>query len=42
MPTTVMPITEPEENATRSAGFRPSRALAVVRTFARTAMYIPT
>jgi hypothetical protein len=42
MPTTVMPMTAPEENATRSAGLRPTRALAAVRTLARTAMNIPT
>ncbi len=37
----VIPITAPEEKATRSAGFSAWRALAVVRTLARTAMFIP-
>ena len=41
-PTTVMPMTAPEEKATRSAGLRPARAFAVVRTFARTAIVMPT
>ena len=41
MPTTVIPITEPLENATRSAGFRPLIAAAAVRVLARTATNIP-
>ena len=40
-PTTVSPITVPEEKATRSAGLRPVRAFAAVRTLARTATHIP-
>src|SRR3989338_6369357 len=42
IPTTVMPMTAPELNAPRSAALRPVRALAAVRTLARTAMYMPT
>ena len=37
-----MPMTAPDEKATRSAGFSPTRAFAAVRTLARTAMYMPT
>ncbi len=40
-PVTVTPIIEPEENATRNAGFNPVRAFAAVRTLALTATYIP-
>ena len=40
-PVTVTPMTVPEEKATRSAGFSPWRAFAAVRTFARTATYMP-
>ena len=41
MPTTVMPMTDPLEKATRRAGFRPRWAAAAVRTLARTATFIP-
>ena len=41
IPTTVSPITLPEENATLKAGFRPCMADAAVLTFALTAMFIP-
>ena len=36
-----MPVTEPARNATSSAGLSPSRAASAVRTFARTATFIP-
>ncbi len=34
-------MTEPARNATFSAGFNPWRAASAVRTFARTATFIP-
>ncbi len=34
-------MTEPARNATLSAGPRPSRAASAVRTFERTATFIP-
>ncbi len=40
-PVAVIPITAPDEKATRRAGFRPSRARAAVRTLARTAICMP-
>ena len=41
VPTTLMPITPPEEKATRSAGFNPLIAAAAVRMLACTAIRIP-
>ena len=40
-PTTHMPITAPPRNATASAGDRPTRAAAAVRTLARVATRMP-
>ena len=42
MPTTVMPMTAPLENATRRAGLSPRMAVAAVRPLARTATLMPT
>jgi hypothetical protein len=36
------PVTAPPRNATWSALLRPPRAASAVRTFARTAMFMPT
>ena len=41
VPTTLIPITPPEEKATRRAGFKPLVAAAAVRIFAWTAIRIP-
>ena len=40
-PTTRRPVTEPARNATLSAGGSPWRAASAVRTFERTATFIP-